>query len=187
MKNELLLAKIKQGNEQAFKAFFDANYKPLCVYLRSFTPDLDTAQELAQAAFVDFWNKRNEIEIRTSSKSYLFRMGYNLFLNRLRKKKKQESLLEDLKYKALQEQNERPEDHLKEATERLKKIVETLPSRCKEVLELKMQGHKYQEIADILNISVKTVEAQMRIAYIKIREGFGDGLFLMMLMRKNGF
>ena len=182
MGNQLLLAKIKQGNQQAFEVLFKNHYPPLCGYLRSFTPDMDTAQELAQAVFVDFWNKRNEIEIRTSVKSYLFRMGYNLFLTGLRKKKKQDTLLEELKYTALQEEEQRPEDQLIEATERLKKIVETLPPRCQEILKLKMQGQKYQEIAERLDISIKTVEAQMRIAYIKIREGFGDGLFLMLLL-----
>ncbi|QAA82050.1 RNA polymerase sigma-70 factor [Aequorivita sp. H23M31] len=182
MGNERLLTQIKQGDQQAFKVFFDRHYPSLCTYLRSFTPDMDSAQELAQAAFVDFWNKRNEIEIRTSLKSYLYRMGYNLFLNGLRKKKKQASLLEELKLDALQEEEQRPEEELGEAVERLKKIIETLPARCQEILKLKMQGHKYQEIAESLDISVKTVEAQMRLAYIKIREGFGDGLFLVMLM-----
>lgn len=182
MQNDLLLAQIKQGNEKAFRVLFEKHYRPLCLYLRSFTPDMDTAQELAQNAFVDFWNRRNEIEIQTSVKSYLFRMGYNLFLNGLRYKKKQETLLEELKREALEQEMQRPEDQLKEATEKLKKIVETLPPKCQEILQMKMQGYKYQEIADQLDISVKTVESQMRIAYIKIREGFRDGLFLVLLL-----
>lgn len=181
MQKDLFLAQIKQGNQKAFRVLFEKHYRPLCLYLRTFTPDMDTAQELAQNAFIDFWNKRNEIEIQTSVKSYLFRMGYNLFLNSLRTKKKQETLLEELKHQALEEEMQKPEDHLMDATERLKKIVETLPPRCQEILQLKMQGYKYQEIADQLDLSIKTVESQMRIAYIKIREGFKDGLFLMLL------
>ncbi len=181
MRNDLLLAQIKQGNEKAFRVFFEIHYRPLCLYLGTFTPDMDTARELAQNTFVDFWKKRNEIEIQTSVKSYLFRMGYNLFLNGLRLKKKQETLLEQLKRQAIDEEGERPESDLEEATERLKNIIEILPPRCQEILQLKMQGYKYQEIADQLDLSVKTVESQMRIAYIKIREGFKDGLFLMLL------
>lgn len=181
MENEHLLIQIKQGNQRAFKIFFEHHYPALCTYLRIFTPDMDSAQELAQAVFVDFWSKRNEIEIHSSLKSYLYRMGYNLFLNGLRKRRMQASLLEELKFEALKEEEQQPEEQLSEAVERLKKIIETLPARCQEILKLKMQGLKYQEIADSLNISIKTVEAQMRIAYIKIREGFGDGLMLVML------
>lgn len=183
--SDILLANIKQGDQRAFRILFEKYYRPLCLYLQSFTLDMDTSQDLAQNTFVDFWNKRQEIEVRTSVKSYLFRMGYNLFLNSLRLKKKQEILLEELKWQALEEEDQNPEDHLKEATEKLKKIVETLPPRRQEILQLKMQGYKYQEIAGRSNVSVKTVESQMRIAYIKIREGFKDGLFLTWLLKRS--
>ena len=55
--------------------------------------------------------------------------------------------------------------------------------RCQEILQMKIQAYKFKEIADQLDVSVKTVESQMRIAYIKIREGFKDGLFLMLLFK----
>lgn len=179
-----LIADIKQGNEPAFKTLFDKYYRPLCAYLRSYTPDFDTAEEIAQQTFVKFWNKREEIEIHTSVKSYLFRMGYHSFLKTIRQKNKRTNLLEELKYKALEEEEQRPENDLQAATERLKKIIETLPPRCQEILRLKMQGFKYKEIADQLNISIKTVESQMRIAFNKIREDFKDGLILWIILNK---
>ena len=184
MDDDHLLAEIKQGNERAFKTLFEKYYRPLCAYLRSYTPDFDSAEELAQTTFVKFWNKREEIEVHTSVKSYLFRMGYHSFLKTIRQKNKRTSLLEELKYKALEEEEQRPENDLQAATERLKKIIETLPPRCREVLTLKMQGLKYQEIADQLNISIKTVEAQMRIAFNKIRDDFKDGLILWIILNR---
>ena len=178
-----LLADIQKGDERAFKELFQKYYKPLCAYLRSYTPDLDSAEELAQTTFVKFWNKRNEIEVHTSIKSYLYKMGYNAFLKTVRQRNKQFNLLEELKYKALEEEEQRAENDLQAATERLKKIIETLPPRCQEILKLKLEGLKYQEIAQQLNISIKTVEAQMRIAFIKIREDFKDGLILWILLK----
>ena len=179
-----LIADIKQGNERAFKSLFEKYYAPLCAYLRSYTPDFDSAEELAQTTFVKFWNKREEIEVHTSVKSYLFKMGYHSFLKTIRQKNKHTNLLEELKYKAIEEEEQRPENDLQAATERLKKIIETLPPRCQQVLTLKMQGLKYQEIADKLNISIKTVEAQMRIGFIKIRDEFKDGLILWIILNK---
>ncbi len=184
MDDDHLIADIKQGNERAFKSLFEKYYSPLCAYLRSYTPDFDTAEEIAQRTFVKFWNKREEIEVHTSVKSYIFKMGYHSFLKTIRQKNKHTNLLEELKYKALEEEEQRPENDLQAATERLKKIIEILPPRCREVLTLKMQGMKYQEIADHLNISIKTVEAQMRIAFNKIRDDFKDGLILWIILNK---
>ncbi|WP_310994024.1 RNA polymerase sigma factor [Aequorivita marina] len=184
MDDDHLIAEIKQGSEPAFKALFEKYYRPLCTYLRSYTPDFDSAEEIAQQTFVKFWNKREEIEVHTSVKSYLYKMGYHSFLKTIRKKNKRSSLLEELKYKALEQEEQQPENQLHEATERLKKIIKTLPPRCREVLQLKMQGYKYQEIADHLNISIKTVEAQMRIAFNKIRDDFKDGLILWLILNK---
>ncbi|AFL79635.1 RNA polymerase sigma-70 factor, Bacteroides expansion family 1 [Aequorivita sublithincola DSM 14238] len=182
MDDDHLIADIKLGNERAFKSLFEKYYRPLCAYLRSYTPDFDSAEELAQTTFVKFWNKREEIDVHTSVKSYLFKMGYNSFLKTIRQKNKQSTLLEELKYKALEEEENRPENDLQAATERLRNIIETLPPRCQEILKLKLEGLKYQEIADQLNLSIKTVEAQMRIAFTKIREDFKDGLILWILL-----
>ena len=63
---------------------------------------------------------------------------------------------------------------------RLKAIIETLPPKCKEILLLnKISGLKYKEISEHLHISQKTVETQMRVAYIKIRKGFDDDKLIM--------
>lgn len=177
-----LLTEIRNGDEKAFKKLFLKHYQPLCAYLRSYTPDFDSAEELAQTTFVKFWNKRSEIVVHTSIKSYLYKMGYNAFLKTVRQQNKKTTLLEELKYKALEEEEQRTEDELQAASLRLQKIIETLPPRCQDILKMKMEGLKYQQIADQLNISIKTVEAQMRIAFIKIRENFKDGLILWILM-----
>lgn len=182
MDEDHLIMDIKQGNERAFKTLFEKYYRPLCAYLRSFTPDPDSAEELAQTTFVKFWNKREQIEVHTSVKSYLFKMGYNSFLKTIRQKDKQASLLEKLKQEALQEEEDQAANHLQAAIERLRKSIETLPPRCQEILKLKLEGLKYQEIAEQLDISVKTVEAQMRIAFTKIRGDFKDGLLLWILL-----
>lgn len=177
-----IIAQIKEGNTLAFKQLFDNLYEALCYYLMNFTNDKSSAEDIAQVVFVDFWNKRQSIEIHSSIKSYLYKMAYHQFLMELRKKKKETTILEQLKYDALQNTELPTETELENKSRRLLQIIEQLPERCQAVLKLKMEGLKYKDIAETLNISVKTVESQMRIAFIKIREDYKDDLILLLLM-----
>ncbi|MEZ4792771.1 MAG: RNA polymerase sigma-70 factor [Gelidibacter sp.] len=182
MDENTLIAQIKEGNALAFRQFFDSHYRPLCFYLLNFTHDKDDAEDMAQMVFLDFWNKREQIEIHSSLKSYLFKMAYHEFLMVLRKKNIEASILEQLKYEALQSIEIPTEEELEHKSRRLHKIIEQLPDRCRAVLKLKMEGLKYKDIADSLNLSIKTVESQMRIAFIKIRDNYKDDLVLFLLM-----
>ncbi|MBA6152050.1 RNA polymerase sigma factor [Gelidibacter maritimus] len=182
MDDTTLIAQIKEGNKLAFKQFFDRYYQSLYLYLINFTSDSHAAEDLAQLVFVDFWNKRNTIQIHSSPKSYLYKMGYNQFLTSLRKKKKEASILEQLKYEALQTITTPTEAELEQKNQRLWRVIDQLPERCQEVLKLKMEGLKYREIADALGLSVKTVESQMRVTFIKIREDYKEDLLLFLLM-----
>lgn len=183
MDDSSLIIQTKKGNRLAFKQLFDAYYRHLCYYLINFTNDKDLAEEMAQLVFVDLWNKRETINIHSSVKSYLYKMGYNQFLDSLRRHKKEASILEQLKYEALQVVTTPSEDELEQKSERLWRIIEQLPERCQEVVRLKMEGLKYKEISLALGVSVKTVESQMRVAFIKIRKDYKDDLLLFLLLR----
>lgn len=178
-----LIAQIKGGNTIAFKQFFDRYYQPIYVYLINFTPDSHAAEDMAQLVFVDFWNKRDTIQIHSSVKSYLYKMAYNQFLSSVRKSKKEATFLEQLKYEALQPITSPTEAELEQKSQRLWHIIERLPERCQVVVKLKMEGLKYREIADSLGLSVKTVESQMRVAFIKIREDYKEDLLLFLLVK----
>ncbi|MDX4975611.1 sigma-70 family RNA polymerase sigma factor [Myroides odoratimimus] len=98
----------------------------------------------------------------------------NLSLQSLRQQAKQDLLLSRLQKESLLELESEPEENLTATIDRLHAIIETLPSRCQEIIKCRLKGLKYQEIADKLNISIKTVESQMAIAYTKIRENFNN-------------
>ncbi|MDN6280706.1 MAG: sigma-70 family RNA polymerase sigma factor [Psychroflexus sp.] len=182
MNEKVLLIKIKKGDQTAFKRFFNKHYQPICIYLQSFKIDPDTAQEIAQSVFVKFWNKREDIFISSSAKAYLYRMAYNEYLMRKRKEDKEASLIDSLTYEALQDVVELSQEEFEHKCSQLKKSIDKLPQACREILRLKMNGATYKEIATELDISIKTVESQMRIAYIKLREDLKDVfLFIMAL------
>ena len=177
--------KLQQGDEQAFKQLFETEYRPLLAYLTTLTRDHAQAQDLTQQAFLKFWEKRKTLNVNQTPKQYLFSIGHNLFIDYYRRSNTRMEIIANLKHRALQEQfEETPSDHLQTRIDKLHTIIEQLPPRCKEVLKLnKFEGLKYQEIADYLHISKKTVENQMGLAFQKIREHFknDDELILFIL------
>jgi RNA polymerase sigma-70 factor (family 1) len=187
--SDSLWIRIQQNDESALKELFDFHYKSLCVYAVQFTQRMPDAEDLVQGVFVKLWTKRERLTITTSIKAYLYKTVYNAYIDKFRKNKKKEDFFESLKYEAMSfEYDEEEEDELNKKIIKLKRIVEELPERCKEILLLsKWEGYKHREIAEKLDISVKTVEAQLRIAFIKIRNGFekDSDLFLFLIFKKS--
>ncbi len=182
MDEQALLEKIKQGDQEAFNTFFNAHYKHLCLYLKQFTRDWDTAQEVVQAVFVLFWQKRKSITITASAKGYLYRMAYNQFLMHRRKENQKTALLDQLTREALHGYQELTPQQLEQKIKRIQNSIAKLPPACQEILRKKINGATYSEIATEQNISVKTVESQMRIAYQKLREDLKDTVFTFFLI-----
>lgn len=163
----------KNNDSIAFKKLFETYYPLLCSFLLQYTLDKADSEEIAQNVFVRLWLKRSEIEINSSFKSYIYKSGYYEYINRLRKEKLDNRLIDDLKYKIIISELDNNDDILQEKVDKINSIIKTLPERCREILILsKWDNKKHKEIAELLNISIKTVEAQLRIAFIKIREAF---------------
>ena len=171
MNDKILWKRIINDDDEAFKDSFNLYYKMICNYMLQFTKDINLAEDLVQEAFIKLWVNRNKIQIKTSVKSYLFKTSYHLWIDRSRKHKKRGYLLEKLKYQAFADQIE--DDSSEEKLKKIDLIIETLPKKGKEIFLLsKKEGLKNREIADFLNISIKTVESQIRIVYQKIRRNF---------------
>ena len=183
MKDSLLIEGIKNDDNKAFKMFFDRYYKPLVGYIKTFTNDFSSAEDIAQQTFITIWTKRHKLASIKSPKSYLYSIGYNTYIDYYRKIKKQDVFFDELREKALRNSIVEDKEILEKRLKKLKIIIDSLPERCKEILELnKLNGLRYKEIAVKLDISKKTVESQMRIAFQKIRKGFeSDQLFLFFL------
>jgi len=175
MKKEELFEQIKQDNTEALKQLFNLYYPALCSYIAQFTKSFPEAEDIVQSVFIKLWTNRKRISIKDTVKSYLYKAAYNAYIDTFRAAKKEKTMLEHLKYKALEHQLKEDDVEQQEKIERIKNLINTLPERCKEIVLLsKKEGYKNREIAEKLGISIKTVEAQLRIAFQKIREGFRD-------------
>ncbi len=168
MTDKELIIKIKNGNEPAFDTLFRKYYASLTRFAMMFTKNEDSADEVVQSFFVKFWNQKDDLKINSSVKSYFYTSVRNTALNFLKKEKTRNIYEEKNEPEA---ENETLDIANNKFTEIYETAVNNLPERTKEVFVLsKNEGLTYKEIAEYLQISTKTVENNMGIAFKKLRE-----------------
>lgn len=180
-----VLKELRNGDANSLKFLFDTFYSSLCNYAFQFLNDYDMAEEVVQNLFVKIWEKRNTFEIEISVKNYLFRSVRNQCIN----------LIQHEKVKQLHAQKIREALFADEASEsyflevemasKIESVIETLPEKRREIFRLsREEGLKYREIAEKLEISVKTVETQMGLALRALRDKFKNSILLFIFFRK---
>lgn len=175
----ILFEKTRVGDEKAFEALFRHYYPHLCLYANQVLKNASAAEEIVQKLFVRLWEKREETQIDTSVKNYLFRAVKNHCLNYI----KHNQIKNQYSQKILAESRvEDAGEDIETQTELFQKIEESiaeLPEKRQEIFRLSRQeGLKYREIADKLNISIKTVETQMGLAIKTLREKLSDFIMI---------
>jgi RNA polymerase sigma-70 factor (ECF subfamily) len=174
--DEELMQEIKAGNMFAFDALYRKYNKKLYKFGYSILKSTEEAENLIQDVFLNLWENRHKVEKNSSIKSYVFTITYNSAISIIRKKARESQFIEYLK--TLQDINVEPvnvELEYNELTSKLDEIINELPRRQKEVYLLhKVEGLKYNEIAERLNISVNTIENHMSHALKTIRKKLGN-------------
>lgn len=157
---------------ESIEGIFKTYYKSLCNIVFRIVRDKEAAEDVVQEMFLKIWKKRNEITIETSLKSYLFRAASNAAINYLHAEKRNK-IKETLSLKETANSNvdESYKFNETELESLINQALNNLPPKCKAIFLLsRLEGLKYQEIAERLCISIKTVENQMGIALKKLRE-----------------
>ncbi len=171
------IEQIQQGDVHAFGIFFRNHYARLLGYCKLFIREDTVAEDLVQEAFVNFWEKREELDPKKSVEALLFVSIRNRCLNYLRDQQSTRQKFEAYKGEVEQLQYLSHLDFLGEEETSMEErllnevnaAIEALPDRCREVLNLsKFEGLKNREVAVKLGISVKAVEKQLAVAKQKI-------------------
>ncbi|WP_285057372.1 RNA polymerase sigma factor [Pedobacter ginsengisoli] len=153
--------------EKLFKYLFPSLYR-FCFYLLK---SRELAEEAASDVMITIWRNREKLSDVKNVKVYAFVIARNLSLNIINKQAKQEWVaIDDLDMEIILD-NLNPEQLLinGELKKKLERAVETLPAQCKLVFKLiKEDGLSYKETANILNISIKTVDAHLVSAIKKL-------------------
>lgn len=167
---------------------FRTYYQPLCNYAYTFVQDKDEAEEIVQTTFLAVWEKKEVLEIRSTIRPYLYAMVRNACLNVIKHAKiKQQHAAVELAMGEHSVESVSRTVMAGELERRIHEAMEVLPEQCRLVFKLsRFEELKYQEIADQLNISVKTVENHMGKALKIMREQLRDYLPLLIILM-NGF
>ncbi len=157
-----LTTRLHTNDKTVLKDLFEAHYRPVCAAIHRLVGERGVTEDLAQQVFIRFWEKRDSITITTSPGAYLHRMAINEALGWLRSKKNK-SPEEITATTPFQPEQDVEQGFLQgELEEQVRLAVDTLPPRCRAVFQLsRFEGKSYQEIADEMGISKKTVEHQM--------------------------
>jgi RNA polymerase sigma-70 factor (ECF subfamily) len=164
-----LYEKIKNGKIASFNILFDRYYQPLCNFAFLYLKSKEQAEEVVCDVFTKIWIKRSEISIRENIKSYLYKSIRNAIVSYFRTKKNLINQgLDNLDKKDLTT----PETLLlnRELEENIQKLLGGLSQKAGLVFRMKkIDGLKYKEIAEILDISEKTVENHITKAVKQIK------------------
>lgn len=172
----------KAGTIETFEEVFHAYYKALVVYARTILKDTDEAEDIVQQVFITIWEKRSSMEVHTSLRALLYKSVHNACLNKI----KQQAVR--TKYAADAQHNipkMAADDGIqqKELQKSIEMALSTLPEQCGRIFRMsRFDQLKYQEIADQLGLSVKTVENQMGKALKIMKEQLKDYLPIALLI-----
>lgn len=164
---------LRGGDETALRSIFDRHYPLLLGDVYRIVPDEALCQDLAQEVFVELWRKRGELDIHTSLRAYLRRAAINKALNHI-KANRRISFDEPDELRNTADTTERDirEQAVQESLEAaLHRAIEALPEKCRLVFSLsRFENLSHREIAEKLDISVKTIENQITKAMKLLRQ-----------------
>lgn len=153
---------------QEFERSFKSLYKPLCLYSLRITESLDDTEDIVQQAFSDAWDKSRGGVVIDNLKAYLYRAVYNRSLSFVSQSPSHQTTAE---LPDMEDTSEDEQIYEAERNARLWRAIDNLPPARKTIfLMSKRDGMKYREIAEKLELSVKTVENQMGKALKALRE-----------------
>ncbi|MGQ8337526.1 RNA polymerase sigma factor [Sunxiuqinia sp. A32] len=186
------LLKLKQGDKDAFQKIFEEYAKRIFVFAKKYLKTNEEAEEVVQEVFIKVWNVKSSINTELSFKSYLFKITYNHIKELFLKKSREDSYKHEILDFAGDFDNrteERIDYH--SLLELVGKLIDQLPPRQKEVVILKRkQGLPVKEIANILEISPRTVEKHLSEALRNLKQGLSEeqiaGLLFFSLFLNSG-
>ncbi|WP_346854839.1 RNA polymerase sigma-70 factor [uncultured Draconibacterium sp.] len=189
-KNEIDLLLFKSGDEKTFEVIFNANYEAIVGFCTQFISDVDASKSTAQQAFINLWLNRDKVERVNGIRAFLYTAAKTGCLNYLRHEKYK---IQYQKHTIAEKENRLNQDILQsfqfnrleymELEEMIQSAIDKLPEKCKVVfMKSRFEGKKNQEIADELNMALKSVESNITRALKILRKELQEVLPLVLFL-----
>ena len=169
--DRLLVRQFKQGDQHAYKMLYQQYAPRLLAFSKKYLQSTEDAEEIVQEVFIRIWEKRDNVDENQSFSSYIFQAAKNRIFNGFRKMVNAQAYLDFVLYSNPTSINHTEQEvEYREVEAKAKEAVAGMPPKRREIFLLsREQGLKNREIAEKLNISIKTVENQMgqALKYLK--------------------
>lgn len=184
LQEHTLTAQLAKRDSSAFEEVFKTYFKNLHAYACTILKDEDDAEEAVQQVFFKLWERAEHLSFSGSVAAYLYRAVHNQCLNQLKHQKVKANHQLHVAYSMKNESVNGPAKMIsKELEQKIREALNELPEQCRTVFQLsRFEEMKYREIADQLDISIKTVENQMGKALKQLRLKLVDFLTLLFLI-----
>ncbi|TZF85918.1 RNA polymerase sigma-70 factor (plasmid) [Pedobacter sp. BS3] len=184
-KDRDIIEAIRLRDRKVFETLYKTYYTGLYTLSYRYVGQHEIAEEMVNDVFISIWHKADHIQIESSMKNYLIRSVINTSLNYIKKEKG--STKKQEKYGLDNSETEELTDSRYEEQEnlllRLEKALELLPPQCKKVMMMsRFEKMKQQEIADSLNISIKTVKNHLTYGFARLRQVLAVGTALLIII-----
>lgn len=167
-----------------FEKLFHAYHDKLHLYAFNILKDSEAASDIVQLVFKKLWEKRNDLVMEEAIAGYLYKTTYSLCLNDIRNNRirREHTRLATI-HTTRTNDNAKDKVLTGELTRRIQQVLDDLPAQCRLIFIMsRMDGKKYAEIAKELDISVKTVEAQIGKALKIFKAKLSDYLVLILVI-----
>ncbi len=150
---------LKQGDQQAFAVLYHRFSQRIYTNLRKLLKNDILAEEFLQDVFVKVWEKREQLNYEISFRAYLYRISENLVRDFFRKAARDQQMISKLIKAATELSADLHDDYiLKEEKSLFSKAIESLPPKRKKIYTLcKIEGRSYDEVSQLLGISITTI------------------------------
>ncbi len=163
-----VIARIKEGDLVSMELVYNSLFRPLLNYINTYINNYEQSKEITQDCFLSFWEKRHKLQPDTNIKAFLLRVGRNKSLNFLKKQLANRNYNSYIRHRELGANYQALKDKtaelvlLQELQSIIDRTLKELPEPYRIVFEMSREKNlSYAEIAELLGVSVKTVEYRM--------------------------
>lgn len=180
---KILVAQLLKDDPKAFDQLYQLYSQKLYRFSFSMLKNAEDSKEVVQEVFFRVWNKRKEINTAKSFKSFLFTISYNIIVDQLRTKLKDQEYRNFLKkYFELNTASQSNLTDFETISKQVELAISELPEKRKNIYTLsRKNGLSHKEISEQLGITVKTVENQISLALKHIKLKLGKEVLLSLL------